>query len=136
MANPCLSCGVCCTMFRVSFYWREVADDENPGGVPPGLTETAPVPHRVMMRGTGADPVRCVALEGEPGRAVRCGIHPRRPTPCRAFAASYEDGLSPNPRCDEARARHGMRPLTPDDWTDPVPSPPDHDPVAPLRPAA
>lgn len=137
-SNPCLSCGVCCTMFRVSFHWME-AEDATPGGVPLDMVQAAPLPHRLMMRGTGSEPVRCVALEGEIGRSVRCSIHGRRPSPCRSFAASYEDGATPSPRCDEARARHGMRPLAPEDWA--LPAPPSPDPVrpepdTPVRPAA
>lgn len=28
--NPCLDCGICCTHFRISFYWAEA--DDTPGG--------------------------------------------------------------------------------------------------------
>jgi len=115
--NPCLSCGACCTAFRVSFYWGE-ADDVTPGGVPVELTEKL-THHRLMMKGTGGSTPRCVALVGEIGGAHGCSIHPRRPTPCRDFPASYSDGVTPHDRCDKARAKYGLPPLTPADWQDP-----------------
>jgi len=113
VANHCLTCGVCCTMFRVSFYWRE-GSDVTPGGVPVELTEQL-TPHRLMMKGTGGSSPRCVALEGEIGKKVGCQIHPHRPTPCRAFAASWSEGEA-NDRCDRARATIGLPPLTLEDW--------------------
>ncbi len=132
--NPCLSCGVCCTMFRVSFYWAE-ADDAAPGGVPAELTEKFG-PFRRIMRGTNGASPRCVALQGELGKAAGCGIHPHRPSVCRAFEASWSEGR-PNPRCDQARARHGLPPLTPDDWIESPNSPdPGDGSVPPLSPAA
>lgn len=109
--HPCLTCGACCATFRVSFYWAEI---EGEGGVPAELT--VPVtPFRAAMDGTHRANPRCVALDGQLGASVRCTIHPRRPTPCREFAASYEDG-TPHERCDEARARHGLAPLQPSSW--------------------
>jgi hypothetical protein len=123
--NPCLACGACCACFRASFYWSET-DDVTPGGVPLELTEDRP-PHFRVMKGTNQQQPRCVALEGTIGEAVRCAIHPRRPSSCREFAASFEDGATPNERCDEARARWGLAPLLPEDW---------RAPTQPLRPAA
>lgn len=124
MANPCLQCGVCCTQFRVSFYWGE-ADDVTEEGVPVALTERLG-PHRLMMKGTGGSNPRCIALDGELCRSVRCSIHPSRPSPCRAFEASWASGR-PEERCDQARARLGLPPLSPGDWVDPV-TPPRTDP--------
>jgi len=124
MANPCLQCGVCCTLFRVSFYWGE-ADDTAPGGVPVDLTEKLG-PHRLMMKGTGGSNPRCIALEGELCESVRCSIHTRRPSVCHAFEASWADGR-PNERCDAARARFALPSLSPDDWIDPI-HPPRADP--------
>lgn len=105
--NPCLSCGACCATFRVSFFWGEL---ESHGGPVPDALVTEVTPFRVAMCGTTAHPSRCVALEGAVGGAVSCTIHPQRPTPCREFAASGEDG-QPQPRCEEARAAHGLPPL-------------------------
>lgn len=131
--NPCLSCGACCTLFRVSFYWGE-ADDVTPGGVPVELTEKL-TPHRLMMKGTGGSSPRCIALEGDIGGKIGCGIHPQRPSVCRAFPASFSEGVR-NERCDEARARYGLRALIPEDWRDPDHRPDDDKPPEPLRPAA
>lgn len=128
-ANPCLRCGACCTLFRVSFYWTE-SDEVTPGGVPAELTEVAPIPHRLMMKGTGTAPVRCVALKGNIGGEIGCSIHTNRPSVCRDFPASYEDGVTPNPRCDAAREKFAMAPLRPEDWEI---HPPDNEP---MRPAA
>ena len=119
MSHPCLSCGACCAYFRVSFYWAE-ADPFVSGGadpVPAALTEPL-TPARLAMRGTSAHAPRCVALEGMVGSAVRCGIYPQRPSPCRELNASWEFG-EPSPGCDRARAAHGLPALTPEQWLDP-----------------
>lgn len=106
--NPCLDCGVCCTHFRISFYWGET--DAAPGGfVPAALTEKL-TPHLSCMRGSNQLPRRCVALAGELGVAVACSIYESRPTPCREFPV-YLDGGLPNPKCDELRATIGLPPL-------------------------
>ena len=112
-AHPCLRCGACCAAYRVGFYWAEA--DDGAGPVPAALTE--PVgPLRRAMAGTarGATP-RCIALAGHLGARVACTIHPERPSPCREFAASHAHGQA-EPRCDDARARHGLPPLTAADW--------------------
>jgi Fe-S-cluster containining protein len=68
------------------------------------------------MRGTDTgEAMRCIALEGVVGERVSCRVYAQRPSPCRAVRASWEDG-TPDPHCDRARARHGLRPLTPADW--------------------
>jgi uncharacterized protein len=131
--NPCLSCGACCSLFRVSFYWREI-DEFTPGGVPTHLTEQLNA-HRVMMQGTGGSSPRCAALVGEPGNAVTCTIHQSRPSVCRAFVASHSEGRHEE-RCDSARARFGLPPLTPADWISPDQHPDDDRPPEPLTPAA
>lgn len=107
--NPCLSCGVCCTHFRVAFHWMELASGG--GVVPDELTEPLD-PHRVVMRGTRAHPVRCEALVGTLCEHVGCGIHPVRPSVCRDFPRSGEDGQR-HERCERARAEHGLPPLMP-----------------------
>lgn len=108
VVNPCLDCGLCCTHFRVSFYWAE--GDDAPGGqVPVGLTEKLS-PWLRCMRGTNQTPRRCVALAGEPGQAVHCTIYEQRPSPCREFPAYLEDGR-PNPKCDAMRLLSGLMPL-------------------------
>ena len=111
--HPCLRCGACCTQFRVAFHWME-SDAVNPDGVPDELTETL-APHRLCMRGTYSEPVRCVALDARIGEYSRCTIHPRRPSVCREVEASWEFGRASS-QCDRSRIAHGMPALTPADW--------------------
>ena len=113
--HPCLSCGACCAYFRVSFYWREAEKTDTPHAVPLELTVDYTDNYRSMRGTTEKHWVRCVALEGKVGTRVACEIYGSRPSPCRAFGASFEDG-QPNPRCDEARAKYGMPPLKRKDW--------------------
>ncbi|MOA54716.1 hypothetical protein D3C78_1783840 [compost metagenome] len=47
---------------------------------------------------------------GEIGQAVSCSIYPNRPSPCREFDQSGENGLR-NEACDRARERYGLPPL-------------------------
>ncbi|MBN2797731.1 MAG: YkgJ family cysteine cluster protein [Deltaproteobacteria bacterium] len=111
-AHPCLLCGACCATFRVSFYRGEAIP--GPGAVPEAFV--VPVsPFLVAMRGTETPPPRCEQLLGRIGEEVHCAHYDLRPSPCREFAASWEDG-TPNPRCDDARARHGLPPLSARDW--------------------
>lgn len=105
--NPCVSCGACCGTFRVSFYWSEAEDGG--GVVPVDLTEPLNLFMR-NMRGTNDRAPRCVALQGEIGSCVSCGIYEQRPTPCREFDMSGENGLY-NEACDRARAKYGLQPL-------------------------
>lgn len=109
-ANPCLRCGVCCTHFRISFYWAE-ADDAPGGWVPVALTEPLN-PWRRCMKGTNGARRRCIALIGTVGEGVRCAIYAQRPSACREFPVYLADG-TPNPKCQELRARAGLPPLLP-----------------------
>ncbi len=107
--NPCLTCGACCAFFRVSFFWGECASTG--GSVPDDLTVQIS-PYHVAMKGTEANPARCVSLLGEVGCGVRCTMYEQRSSSCRDFEASWADGQH-NPRCDAARAAHGLPPLSP-----------------------
>lgn len=111
--HPCLTCGACCTQYRVAFHWLE-SDAHSEGGVPSHLTEPLDA-HRLCMRGTYSAPVRCVALDAEIGVYSRCSIHPQRPSVCREVDASWEFG-APSRQCDQARIAHGLPPLTAADW--------------------
>ncbi|MEY4750030.1 MAG: hypothetical protein RIQ60_2244 [Pseudomonadota bacterium] len=107
-SSPCQTCGACCAQFRVSFGWRE-ADDALGGWVPVALTQRVDAQRRAM-RGTLAKPVRCVALKGELGKTVSCGIYTQRPSACRKFDAWLADG-TPDERCQLARERIGLAAL-------------------------
>lgn len=110
--HPCLSCGACCAFFRASFYWAEA--DDSGGTVPVALT-TQVSPYFIAMKGTLGSNPHCIALEGEIGKSVFCSIHPLRSSSCRDFEPSFENGEH-NERCDKARAKWGIPPLTLDDW--------------------
>lgn len=108
--HPCLRCGACCASYRVAFHWLEAQDD--------AVLESASQrldPHRLAMNGTCAEPLRCEALTGVIGVHVACAIYAHRPSPCRDLTASWEDGQV-HSQCDRARHRHGLAPLTPQDW--------------------
>lgn len=105
--NPCLTCGACCVSFRVSFHWLELA---SAGGVVPDELTGPLTPHLAHMQGTNSRRIRCVALDGDIGCQVACRIYEQRPSPCREFPWSGQDGLV-NERCERARAQHGLPPL-------------------------
>ncbi|WP_077999547.1 YkgJ family cysteine cluster protein [Edwardsiella tarda] len=107
--NPCVRCGACCAYFRVSFYWAE-ADD---GGGQLAADDTERISSLMRcMRGTNSKRPRCIYLCGDVGQAVSCRAYAQRPTPCRDFMPSGENG-QPNPACDRARAAYGLPPLSP-----------------------
>lgn len=108
--NPCFECGACCVGLRIAFYWRE-CDDDTPGGVPLEFAQDLTSFYRMMKR-TPAPELRCLALRGDPGVRVSCDIYERRPSVCREFPVSFENGAA-EPRCDRARARHDLPPLRP-----------------------
>ena len=109
-SNPCVSCGACCSYFRVEFYWRE-AEKDSEHKVPKKLTEDLNSFKRCMKGTLYKNGNRCTALAGKVGKSVGCTIYSNRPSPCRNFQYSYADG-KPSKRCDEARAAHGLKPLT------------------------
>ncbi len=118
--SPCTSCGACCAYFHVLFYWREAERSDSRHPVPKEFIEEVDATYRCMKGTSTRQKTRCVALKGNVGKRVACSIYDRRPTPCRGFKASYSEGVR-EPRCDEARRRHGLRPLTRADYGD-VPS--------------
>jgi Fe-S-cluster containining protein len=116
-SHPCQNCGGCCAFFRVSFPAQEVSTSLN--AVPKQWTEPHPSdPARVSMRGTGNTPVRCDALQGDLGKSVVCRIYSVRPSVCRSFWPSFENGKH-NPACDDARAALGLPALTLESWQNP-----------------
>jgi uncharacterized protein len=99
--DECMTCGICCSHFRVSFYHGEV-DDMPFGKVPADLTEKLN-DTRACMKGTNQKIPRCIALTGEIGKNVSCSIYENRPTPCREFNIFDAVG-NPNPDCQKLRA--------------------------------
>jgi Fe-S-cluster containining protein len=103
--SPCQSCGACCAAFRVDFHPAELAGGAFAWGegVPSAMTVKVTT-QLIRMQGTDSSPPRCVALAGEIGQAVACGIYGNRPSPCREFDTEHE-------ACARARRRHGLPPL-------------------------
>lgn len=116
--HPCINCGACCGTYRVSFLRSELA----PNGlwkVPASEVEDHGTDY-VSLKGTTKNHhPSCNQLQGRIGKKAWCGMYENRPSPCRNFKASYEDGTK-QPRCDEARRVHGLRPLTKNDWSEEV----------------
>lgn len=106
--HPCLSCGACCATFRVSFSKQELYNQTK---VPIDAVEDVGG-GQMAMKGTNKKySPSCLCLDGRIGQKVSCQIYENRPSPCRKFEASYEHGFK-NYKCDEARAKHGLSPLT------------------------
>ncbi len=102
-SNPCITCGACCSTYRVSYYWGEKVPEVY-------YEEVSPMFRGLKNISDSSGRLRCIALEGEVGCKAICQIYESRPSPCRNFKFSYEDGKH-EPRCDEARAKHGLPPL-------------------------
>lgn len=103
--HPCVTCGACCHNYRVEFPIYELLSMG--GSVPDELTHVVNG-NRVRMNGTAQFPVRCEALIGACGEQSLCSIYEQRSSTCRNFEFDTD-------RCHEARARHGLPPLTPID---------------------
>ena len=116
-SSPCTTCGACCAHYRVSFHWLECQGSG--GRVPDDLVEVVS-PSRVAMKGTCGSKPRCHSLAGDIGTHVACEIYEQRSDPCRNFDASWSQGEH-NPRCDTARAAHGLKPLTPQSYLERIP---------------
>ncbi len=70
-----------------------------------------------VLRGTMKKPCRCEQLEGAIGDVVHCRMYEKRPSTCREFIASYEDGEH-HELCDRARAAYDLPALKQTDWDD------------------
>lgn len=115
MKNPCIGCGACCSYFRVSFYQGEL---ESVGGYVPD-NDVIPINmFYVAMKGTDIkENKKCINLTGEVGQCASCSKYENRPSPCRDFPASYENGTGEqDERCDKARNFHGLKKLEIEDW--------------------
>lgn len=113
--HPCQKCGACCSSYRVSFYWREAEINDSEFAVPEHLWEESSGQWRVLKGTNSKHNPKCQALVGQIGINVGCTIYQNRPSPCRNFQASFEDGTH-KVRCDEARLKHGLKPLRREDW--------------------
>jgi len=113
--HPCQTCGACCAAYRVSFYWLAAAP-QTENAIPQEFVEDLSESHSCMKGTNAKHNPKCAALSGRVGENVSCSIYLRRPIPCRLFKASFEEGVH-CPRCDEARAKHGLAPLSNKDWT-------------------
>ena len=98
--QPCQQCGACCASFRVSFYWTEALQS----GLAETLIEKVNT-HMACMAGTNSRQPRCLALQGEVGKEVRCTAYAQRPSPCREVQPGDE-------KCTKARARYGLGPVS------------------------
>ena len=92
--DACLSCGACCTYFRVSFYWAEGLN------MPEHYTEPVTSVYS-CMKGTNQTNPRCIALEGTVGEQVSCGMYEARSSSCKEVQIADE-------QCNKARAAHNM----------------------------
>lgn len=108
-SHPCEACGACCAFFLVSFPDTE-ADDVEGGLVPLALSGRTDDTRR-FMNGTEKNTPRCIALQGVIGVGVTCTIYENRPTTCRRFIRSWEDGNG-NFLCDKARTVFGLQPFS------------------------
>jgi hypothetical protein len=106
--NPCVTCGLCCANFRVSFYHGEV--EGMPLGVVPAHMTEKLNESRACMKGTSQKNPRCIALSGTLGEQVACTIYEQRPTPCREFEV-WEANGEVNARCQSLRLSHGLPPV-------------------------
>lgn len=113
--NPCVGCGACCAFYRASFHWLECVSGK---GTVPDETVVQISPHHVAMKGTdSSSSPYCINLTGKIGESAYCSGYETRSSSCREdFPASFEFGER-NERCDQARKKHGLQPLTPENWT-------------------
>lgn len=111
MKNHCISCGGCCAGWKIYFPIKEL---EPKGTVPKKMADKFGIDYAVLKH-TDDEIQKCKSLDGDLGKSVSCTKYDVRPTICREFKPSYEDGVK-NIRCDQARSRVNLPPLTPEDW--------------------
>ncbi|MGE8541628.1 YkgJ family cysteine cluster protein [Acinetobacter sp. ANC 3813] len=104
--DACLSCGACCAFFRVSFYWAEGI------AMPEHYTEPVSAVYSCMA-GTNQQNPRCIALKGEIGQQVSCGMYEARSSSCKEVQIA-------DAQCNKARAAYQMIPFVPIDAPDPL----------------
>jgi uncharacterized protein len=95
--DACLSCGACCTFFRVSFYWAEGLE------MPEDHIEELTAVYS-CMKGTNQKLPRCIALRGTVGKQVSCEIYEVRSSSCKEVRVG-------DIQCNKARLAHQMIPF-------------------------
>lgn len=105
--DACLTCGACCTYFRVSFYWAEGI------AMPDDYIESL-TPVYSCMKGTNQNNPRCIALQGTVGEQVSCGMYEQRSSSCKEVQIA-------DAQCNKARIAHNMIPFVQVD-VDPAPN--------------
>lgn len=111
--HPCLKCGACCATYRVTFLKAEL---DGPNNQLAKISKDNGGLWQIMPGTDKRHNPCCNYLKGTIGRSASCGVYESRPSPCKIFKASYEDGVTEAPRCNEARRHHGLKPLTKSDW--------------------
>ncbi|MBN8979749.1 MAG: YkgJ family cysteine cluster protein [Rhizobiales bacterium] len=96
IANPCQSCGACCSYSR---NWPRftIEDDAALDLIPASLVNE-------RLSGMRCDGDRCCALKGEIGKSVACGIYDARPEVCRTC-------MPGDAECTMARRKFGLAAL-------------------------
>ncbi len=99
---PCMSCGACCSYFKVQF-------DRKYNPQVPWQKITVIKNSQAVMIGTEEFKGRCESLEGVVGESCKCKIYSSRPDVCESFPVWLNNGLQ-NPKCMAARKHHGLKP--------------------------
>ena len=89
----CQSCGACCA-YSAEWPRFSLESDEQLALIPEDLVAAD-------LSGMRCENDRCLALGGEIGKHVACGIYAVRPEVCRAC-------MPGDPECLMARAHHGI----------------------------
>ncbi|MEW6769694.1 MAG: YkgJ family cysteine cluster protein [Pseudomonadota bacterium] len=96
IANPCQSCGACCS-YSNNWPRFSIEDDAALDLIPAALVNE-------RMSGMRCDGDRCSALKGEIGKSVACGIYDARPDVCRTC-------MPGDAECTMARRKFGLAAL-------------------------
>ena len=104
-ANQCERCGTCCAFFPVKF--SRTTDPLFCGSSALLSLSSAMGEHDLVMNGTNGRNPRCIALVGQVGVRVSCGIYDQRPSCCRDFMPAWDHGDF-NSLCNRSRAAYGL----------------------------
>lgn len=111
----CTKCGACCAYFRILLSPADLLLMEN-HLLDRHISMVEQIgDYLYIMKGTSSPNSRCVALEGEIGKLVKCKIYEIRPQICKDFNPLTEDG-NINAYCNKARQKYNLPLLTPHDF--------------------